>query len=165
MSEAHACTKTTVFPNTEPSSIKSILPPEEASIATSLWPLQQRPDGRGRVKLNKYQRDAIDLACGNRFTMIQGPPGQPWLHIIYMITPITRNLIFPTGTGKSATGAHLAYALAMKLRKELRNLLDEQKRTGDSDEPRPRPCVMYCGPSQQSVNVVLGKLIVAVCAA
>lgn len=55
------------------------------------------------------------------------------------------------GTGKSVTGAHVAYALAMKLKKEV-----QPRRTSSRSQP-PRPCVMYCGPSQQSVNVVLGK--------
>ena len=43
------------------------------------------------------------------------------------------------------TGAHIAYALAMRLCKE---------KSPDKDDTA---CVMYCGPSQQSVNVVLGK--------
>ena len=68
----------TIFPCilTDPDSIQLQFPREEASIATSLWPLRSRPDGRGRVKLNKYQRKAIDLACSNTFVMIQGPPGK-----------------------------------------------------------------------------------------
>ena len=53
------------------------------------------------------------------------------------------------GTKKSVTGAHIAYALAMKLKSETAN-----KRRG-SDELS--PCVMYCGPSQQSVNSVLSE--------
>ena len=58
------------------------------------------------------------------------------------------------GTGKSVTGAHMAYALAMKLKKEV-----QASRTSSRSRPpaNPKPCVMYCGPSQQSVNVVLGK--------
>ena len=48
------------------------------------------------------------------------------------------------------TGAHIAYALAMKLKIETAN-----KRRGSNE---PSPCVMYCGPSQQSVNVVLSEL-------
>ena len=43
------------------------------------------------------------------------------------------------------TGAHIAYALAMKLCKETPPRQAENM------------CVMYCGPSQQSVNVILGK--------
>ena len=49
------------------------------------------------------------------------------------------------GTGKSVTGAHIAYALAMRLCAE------------HSPEKDDKQCVMYCGPTQQSVNVVLGK--------
>ena len=52
-----------------------------------------------------------------------------------------------TGTGKSVTGAHIAYALAMRLCKE------------QTQERADTMCVMYCGPSQQSVNVVVGKSI------
>ena len=58
-----------------------------------------------------------------------------------------------SGTGKSVTGAHIAYTLAMKLRGELGDPRREKK----SDL---NPCVMYCGPSQQSVNVVLGEDVV-----
>ena len=50
------------------------------------------------------------------------------------------------GTGKSVTGAHIAYALAMRLCAEHSPAEDDKQ------------CVMYCGPTQQSVNVVLGKL-------
>ena len=53
------------------------------------------------------------------------------------------------GTGKSVTGAHIAYALAIKLKMQTAN-----RRRGSNE---PVPCVMYCGPSQQSVNVVLSK--------
>ena len=49
------------------------------------------------------------------------------------------------------TGAHIAYALAMKLR------LERAKEMKFSECDGTRPCVMYCGSSQQSVNVVLGK--------
>ena len=47
------------------------------------------------------------------------------------------------------TGAHIAYALAIKLK------IDRAGRHRGSNEPS--PCVMYCGPSQQSVNVVLSE--------
>lgn len=51
------------------------------------------------------------------------------------------------------TGAHIAYELAMKLKREPQWLMDDLK-------DGLNPCVMYCGPSQQSVNVVLGKFLV-----
>ena len=49
--------------------------------------------------------------------------------------------IFITGTGKSETGAHIAYTFAMANR-----------------QLSPPMCVLYCGPSNKSVDVVLGKL-------
>ena len=52
--------------------------------------------------------------------------------------------LFPTslGTGKSETGAHIAYVFAMFNRHVGKNR-----------------CVLYCGPSNKSVDVVLSKLI------
>jgi superfamily I DNA and/or RNA helicase/exoribonuclease R len=47
----------------------------------------------------------------------------------------------PPGTGKSETGAHLAYAFV-----KYNHIFGNQK------------CVLYCGPSNKSVNVVLEKL-------
>ena len=46
------------------------------------------------------------------------------------------------GTGKSETGAHIAYTFAMANRQ-----LES-----------PKKCVVYCGPSNKSVDVVLGKM-------
>lgn len=71
------------------------------------------------------------------------------------------NLSCSTGTGKSVTGAHLAYALAMKLRSEVQWNTCSQANEDGHKEPRPR--VMYCGPSQQSVNVVLGECTITDC--
>ena len=48
------------------------------------------------------------------------------------------------GTGKSVTGAHIAYILA-KLNQCYLNKKDIHK------------CVFYCGPSNKSVDVVLGE--------
>ena len=50
-----------------------------------------------------------------------------------------------TGTGKSVTGAHLAYA----------SIKSNAGLTYDPNEKI--RCVMYCGPSNKSVDVVLGK--------
>ena len=46
------------------------------------------------------------------------------------------------GTGKSETGAHLAYAFA------------RQNKVAVTSS---KQCVLYCGPSNKAVNVVLGK--------
>ena len=48
-----------------------------------------------------------------------------------------------SGTGKSVTGAHIAYVFA-KLNQTL-NSVNNHK------------CVLYCGPSNKSVDVVFGK--------
>ncbi len=47
------------------------------------------------------------------------------------------------GTGKSETGARLAYVLSML-----------NQNSGDEDGHK---CLFYCGPSNKSVDVVLGK--------
>lgn len=61
------------------------------------------------------------------------------------------------GSGKSITGAHMAYTLAKKLRKERSNSFPLKQKKGVTIEEL-KPCVMYCGPSNQAVNVVLSKL-------
>ena len=50
----------------------------------------------------------------------------------------------PPGTGKTITGVRLAYIFAE---------INRQRRT---DEPRIQPQVLYCGPSNKSVDVVAG---------
>ena len=59
---------------------------------------------------------------------------------VFLLVPAPFLTVFLTGTGKSETGAHLAYAFAR---------LNKVK--------HPRRCVLYCGPSNKAVNVVLGK--------
>ena len=67
------------------------------------------------------------------------------------------------GTGKSVTGAHLAFALAVKLKSERASISNNDARPSSAASRRGiqikarRPCVMYCGPSNQAVNVVLGE--------
>ena len=51
--------------------------------------------------------------------------------------------IFGAGTGKSVTGAHLAYVFA-KLNQ--RDQVEQKNR-----------CVLYCAPSNKAVDVVLGE--------
>ena len=75
--------------------------------------------------------------------------------MVYMFFLCSPNLPH-AGTGKSVTGAHIAYALATKLK------MENAGRHRGSDEPS--PCVMYCGPSQQSVNVVLSEYMQFPCA-
>ena len=118
----------------------------QRKIAFTLWNQDQDVD------LNEYQKHAIMTAWNNEFTLIQGPPGMQLAQIEVIMT----FALATVGTGKSVTGAHLAYALVMKLRMEHAQNPAPDKR--DSDAPM-KPCVMYCGPSHQSVNVVLGMFL------
>ena len=57
-----------------------------------------------------------------------------------------------TGTGKTVTGVHIAYWFAQR-NKELR----PEDIALDKEAPREAPPqVMYCGPSNKSVDVVAG---------
>ena len=55
----------------------------------------------------------------------------------------TNEFIHVLGTGKSVTGARIAYAFAM---------VNRQLNT-----PEVHQCVLYCGPSNKSVDVVFGE--------
>ena len=68
--------------------------------------------------------------------------------IVYSIVCINRALFY-IGTGKSVTGAHLAYAFIVANNPDLKSL--------PSNNDEKIKCVMYCGPSNKSVDVVLGK--------
>ena len=67
--------------------------------------------------------------------MIQGPPG-----IIMQSHYSCLHMPIIVGTGKSVTGAHLAYIFAKSNRKVNANQF-----------------VLYCGPSNKSVDVVHGE--------
>ena len=67
-----------------------------------------------------------------------------------------------TGTGKSITGAHIAYAFALLNRERRRSEAEadepvEQTTVYKPSSLPPLKCVLYCGPSNPSVDVVLGK--------
>ena len=133
-----------------------MLTQEELSLAISLWPLRKEHPGNPKLKeLNECQKEALDIACGNSFTLIQGPPGKP-MQCMY---PCSLTILLTTGTGKTVTGAHLAYVLANKLRKDQLSSKSPQlsAAAGSVSVEELRPCVMYCGPSNQAVNVVLSK--------
>ena len=69
-------------------------------------------------------------------------------HLDYQM-PWLKEFYCPTGTGKSVTGAHLAYALIISNPNSTRIPSPDEKIR----------CVMYCGPSNKSVDVVLGENI------
>lgn len=61
--------------HTDTCDLPTILDKEQEVTATSVWPFKRRRNGK-KVLLNEYQIGAIRLACSNKFSMIQGPPGQ-----------------------------------------------------------------------------------------
>ncbi len=68
------------------SPVDTMIPAEAASKATSLWPIKRRVDGRGLQKLNRFQKQAIQLACNsnNKFVVIQGPPGKLFIPCVHL---------------------------------------------------------------------------------
>jgi hypothetical protein len=74
--------------------ISRILTQDELLLATSLWPLQlqnEYPGSRKLKELNEFQKEALDIAYGSSFTLIQGPPGIP----VQMHAPYEANSIIP----------------------------------------------------------------------
>ena len=96
----------------------------EDDFALKLW-------NTTRTSLNSSQIKAIQYAVGNRFQLIQGPPGKNSEYRIIF------HLIL-TGTGKSVVGAHLIYIFS--------------KMNAESNK-----CVLYCCPSNKAVDVVHSK--------
>ena len=72
-------------------------------------------------------------------------------------------LLILAGTGKSITGAHIAYAYALLNRERKRSQAEADEaveQAGMMHDPSglpPLECVLYCGPSNASVDVVLGN--------
>uniref|UniRef100_G1PQE3 3'-5' exoribonuclease HELZ2 n=1 Tax=Myotis lucifugus TaxID=59463 RepID=G1PQE3_MYOLU len=86
----------------------------------------------GRHKLNPSQNEAIREALKKQFTVIQGPPG----------------------TGKTVVGFHIVFWF-YKLNEEPAPACGtpfQEKQLGP-------PCILYCGPSNKSVDVVAGMLL------
>ncbi|XP_050774201.1 helicase with zinc finger domain 2 isoform X2 [Gopherus flavomarginatus] len=82
-------------------------------------------------KLNQSQNKAILDALRKPFTLIQGPPG----------------------TGKTVVGVHIVYWF---------NKLNEErleKEPSLDDAEKARKCILYCGPSNKSVDVVAEMLL------
>ncbi|XP_009986733.1 PREDICTED: helicase with zinc finger domain 2 [Tauraco erythrolophus] len=84
-------------------------------------------------KLNQSQNQAIVNALRKPFTLIQGPPG----------------------TGKTVVGTHIVYWFH-KLNEE--SAEKEQTLSPGEEKPR-RKCILYCGPSNKSVDVVAEMLL------
>ncbi|XP_068761026.1 3'-5' exoribonuclease HELZ2-like [Montipora capricornis] len=96
----------------------------------------------GLKPLNQYQEKAVRDALTKAFTLVQGPPG----------------------TGKTVTGVHIAYWFTkrnMQLRaqdEECNDLAVDSNSSQHTKRLAP-PQVIYCGPSNKSVDVVAHKML------
>ncbi|XP_010189965.1 PREDICTED: helicase with zinc finger domain 2, partial [Mesitornis unicolor] len=80
-------------------------------------------------KLNQSQSQAIRDALRKPFTLIQGPPG----------------------TGKTVVGTHIVYWFH-KLNED--GMEKEKTSLPEEEKSKDRKCILYCGPSNKSVDVV-----------
>ncbi|NWT03462.1 HELZ2 Helicase, partial [Mionectes macconnelli] len=85
-------------------------------------------------KLNQSQNQAILNALRDSFTLIQGPPG----------------------TGKTVVGTHIVYWFH-KLNEE--SIEKDKTPCLENEKPPKRKCILYCGPSNKSVDVVAEMLL------
>ncbi|XP_056090728.1 helicase with zinc finger domain 2 [Rhinichthys klamathensis goyatoka] len=85
--------------------------------------------------LNKSQQKAVEEAMKKPFTVIQGPPG----------------------TGKTVVGIHIVYQFFMK-NKDFLATSESSKSTPDQKPPK-KPAILYCGPSNKSVDIVAEQLL------
>ncbi|XP_058847096.1 helicase with zinc finger domain 2-like isoform X1 [Acipenser ruthenus] len=90
--------------------------------------------GLGLPQMNESQNNAIRQALKNSFTLIQGPPG----------------------TGKTVVGVHIVYWFH-KMNLEANNSKKTRK-TNEAEETK-KTCILYCGPSNKSVDVVAEYLL------
>ncbi|XP_048877851.1 helicase with zinc finger domain 2 [Brienomyrus brachyistius] len=81
--------------------------------------------------LNNSQNKAIQEALENQFTLIQGPPG----------------------TGKTVVGVYLVYWFFMSNEKKT------EEESAYRLEDMKKSCILYCGPSNKSVDVVAKQLL------
>ncbi|XP_066558927.1 3'-5' exoribonuclease HELZ2 isoform X2 [Amia ocellicauda] len=84
----------------------------------------------GLRSLNESQCDAIEQALKNSFTVIQGPPG----------------------TGKTVVGVHIVYWFLILNSENPRQITDPEER-------KKKEVILYCGPSNKSVDVVAEYLL------
>ncbi|KAL9956680.1 hypothetical protein ACROYT_G038197 [Oculina patagonica] len=91
-------------------------------------------NGCGLQRLNTHQVTAVKKSLRGRFTLIQGPPG----------------------TGKTITGVHIAYWFAAINRQN--TPVDRTTQAEEIPDKAP-PQVLYCGPSNKSVDVVAEYLM------
>ncbi|GLD65959.1 helicase with zinc finger domain 2-like protein [Lates japonicus] len=94
------------------------------------WHIVRSELPNGLPSLNLSQRHAVAKALNNTFTLIQGPPG----------------------TGKTVVGVHIVYRFFELNSKNPRKFDDPKERNR-------KQVILYCGPSNKSVDVVAEFLL------
>ncbi|XP_068672377.1 3'-5' exoribonuclease HELZ2-like isoform X2 [Montipora foliosa] len=113
----------------------SRLPDRQIALPSEHLSIADHEERCGLNALNDYQVTAVRASLRRKFTLIQGPPG----------------------TGKTITGVHIAYWFArINQREFLKNILDTPGQVTPDKAP---PQVIYCGPSNKSVDVVAEYLM------
>ncbi|XP_066558925.1 3'-5' exoribonuclease HELZ2 isoform X2 [Amia ocellicauda] len=87
----------------------------------------------GLPPLNESQNKAIGKSLETQFTLIQGPPG----------------------TGKTVVGVHIVYWFFS----QNKNMRSTKKSKECDGMPMKKDCILYCGPSNKSVDVVAEYLL------
>ncbi|XP_059419292.1 helicase with zinc finger domain 2-like isoform X2 [Carassius carassius] len=103
---------------------------ESSNPAVYLYVLMREEPPAGLPRLNESQFKALEQALNSKFTVIQGPPG----------------------TGKTVVGAYIVYWFSQLNTKnpwKLKDVKDKEK----------REVILYCGPSNKSVDVVAEFLL------
>lgn len=103
----------------------------------------------GRHKLNPSQTTAVREALQKQFAVIQGPPGEAHVGAAGAgagCRGLRSPPSLPAGTGKTVVGFHIVFWL---------HKFNEELACG---APCGGPCILYCGPSNKSVDVVAGVL-------
>ncbi|XP_026145910.1 helicase with zinc finger domain 2-like [Carassius auratus] len=106
------------------------IPKESSNPAVYLYVLMREEPPAGLPRLNESQFKALEHALNSKFTVIQGPPG----------------------TGKTVVGAYIVYWFSQLNTKnpwKLKDVKDKEK----------REVILYCGPSNKSVDVVAEFLL------
>ncbi|XP_044069058.1 helicase with zinc finger domain 2-like isoform X3 [Siniperca chuatsi] len=100
------------------------------SSVKAVWHITRKELPNVLPEFNQSQRLAVDKALNNNFTLIQGPPG----------------------TGKTVVGVYIMYRFF-----ELNS--KNQRKFDDPKDENKKQVILYCGPSNKSVDVVAEYLL------
>ncbi len=64
-----------------------------------------------------------------------------------------------TGTGKTVVGIHIVYQFFMKNKDFLASSkFSKSSKSTPDEKPSKKPAILFCGPSNKSVDIVAGEL-------